>query len=72
MGHRQKTFFRCCHICGQLTENNDEVKRCNHCGKPFAPFYFVQEQQDAQSDYSVRDKQPEGTVRSVIGLTASW
>lgn len=71
----QKTrlAFRRCHVCGTLCEGPTQVRRCESCGKPFAPFYYFNDQFAAiYYDCGLRPPDLEGQWRPIRGLTAYW
>ncbi|MFN7453606.1 MAG: hypothetical protein ACK5RO_02995 [Pseudobdellovibrionaceae bacterium] len=36
--------IRRCHVCGETNqEENSAIRRCSHCGKHLAPFYYFDE-----------------------------
>lgn len=71
----QKTTyaFRRCHVCSTLCEAQYQVRRCQECGKPFAPFYYYNDQfQPIQLESGLRPPYREGEWRPIQGLTAYW
>ena len=72
---------RRCHKCGGVTEKaGASVDRCEHCGKPIAPFYFFDDfQVEAFADNGLRPgrefTQPgqAATERCpLLGFSAIW
>ena len=66
--------FRRCHLCNEITNViESEVKYCQHCGKPMAPFfYFTESQTMALSDVQTRPDPTQGEYQPLRGLTAFW
>ncbi|MGE0528515.1 MAG: hypothetical protein AB7P49_15710 [Bdellovibrionales bacterium] len=65
--------YRRCHVCGTLSEAPSEVRRCSHCGKPFAPFYYFKDQfTPILADCNLRPPVLSGQWRPIHGLTAYW
>ena len=69
-----KLHFRRCHMCDGVTESEEApVDRCEHCGKPMAPFYFFDELgAPSLSDADLRPHVSKGERVPVRGLTAYW
>src|ERR1017187_1259901 len=68
--------FRRCHVCETVSAAGAEITKCNHCKKPFLPFYYFDKKK--VSDYTdnllrpaeaVQKDQPFGPIR---GLTVYW
>lgn len=65
--------YRRCHICGSTCESKRQVRRCTACGKPFAPFYYFDDQfTPVLYEGGLRPPDLEGQVRPILGLTAYW
>jgi hypothetical protein len=65
--------YRRCHICGKTCEAPSQVRRCDHCGKPFAPFYYFNDRlSPVQFDGGLRPPELDGEWRPIQGLTAYW
>ena len=68
--------IRRCHVCGDVSERvGASVDRCEHCGKPIAPFYFFDDfLVPSYSDYGTRPDEEEtvGERLPVRGFTAIW
>ena len=66
--------YRRCHLCLTFCEHDGEVKRCDGCGKPFAPFYYYDDHQaPVLSAQGLRPApRVEGEWRPIQGLTAYW
>jgi hypothetical protein len=49
------------------------VKSCRSCGKPFAPFYYYQDEfSPIALEGGLRPPHIEGQYRPIQGLTAYW
>ncbi|MBX3023218.1 MAG: hypothetical protein KF799_16205 [Bdellovibrionales bacterium] len=70
----QKTHaYRRCHVCGATCEAPSQVRHCSSCKKPFAPFYYFNDQfSPVQYDAGLRPTALEGEWRPIQGLTAYW
>lgn len=70
----QKTHaFRRCHMCNMICEAPKQVRKCAHCNKPFAPFYYFNDQfTPVQAEGGLRSPDLEGHWRPLQGLTAYW
>jgi len=66
--------FRRCHVCGRTTHRQGVlVKRCDHCHKSLAPFYYFDDRFTAtQAEGTLRPKLVEGELRPIQGLTVFW
>ncbi len=62
------TYFRRCHVCSTVTEQDKRVERCHHCQKSLAPFYYFDEKKIGENQQKIK----EGEIRPLIGLTAYW
>ena len=68
-----KHAFRRCHICGSVCVAPKNVRRCEDCGKPFAPFYyFNDEYTPVMAEGELRPEPLNGEWRPIHGLTAYW
>jgi hypothetical protein len=69
----QKLAFRRCHLCGFVCEEPAAVKRCGECGKPFAPFYYFNDEfTPVLTEGELRPPNLDGQWRPIHGLTAYW
>jgi hypothetical protein len=72
----EEIHFRRCHVCGAMNESNGEkVKKCDHCGKQLAPFYYFDESQIIGFDDKGRDDHIAGVsdgYRPIWGLAVVW
>lgn len=67
-----RIYFRRCHICGGLNEHeNEQIERCEHCGKALAPFYFFNEIAHSSDPEKVVEVE-EGEFQPIVGLTVYW
>ena len=69
------TYFRRCHICGELSHRNghEHIERCDHCGKPMARFhYFDDRLTPIMSDRALRSPDLPGEFSPLFGLTVYW
>jgi hypothetical protein len=65
--------FRRCHVCGSVGHAPKHITKCVSCGKPFAPFYyFNDEHTPVASESELRPPDMEGEWRPIHGLTAYW
>jgi hypothetical protein len=65
--------YRRCHVCGSTMEAADHIKKCSDCGKPFAPFYYFDDQtKPVLADSTLRPVGMQGEWGPIHGLTASW
>lgn len=65
--------FRRCHICSHTMEAHQHIKKCAHCGKPFAPFYYFDDQaKPILADSTLRPPSLHGEWGAIQGLTAYW
>jgi hypothetical protein len=65
--------YRRCHICGGVCEAPKNVRRCSQCGKPFAPFYyFNDEYTPILTEGELRPPSLAGQWKPIHGLTAYW
>ncbi len=65
--------MRRCHLCGHVTAQQNRVERCAVCEKPFAPFYYFDDQfSPIYCDIQERPLYFDGEVRPLQGLTAYW
>ena len=65
--------YRRCHICGTLCESNSQIRKCSDCGKPFAPFYYFNDQfTPVLYEGGLRAPELPGQWRPLQGLTAYW
>lgn len=71
-----RLHFRRCHLCSGVSENEEiPVEKCQHCGKPMAPFYFFNDLEVIPvSEAEIRLDQPlkSGQRVPVRGFTAFW
>lgn len=37
---RLKFIIKKCHVCGEISESQVEIQRCNSCGKSFLPLNY--------------------------------
>lgn len=67
-------YIRRCHVCNGVTESQETlVKRCSHCGKAIAPYYFFDEENVvAWSDVEVRPAPVPGSHGPIRGLSTLW
>ena len=76
MTKTKRLHIRRCHLCHGVTENEDcPVDRCQHCGKPMAPFYFFNEAEVAPLSESELQPTPilrSGERKPIRGFTAYW
>lgn len=76
MKKKEAVHIRRCHVCNHVSERvGASVDRCEHCGKPIAPFYFFDDfKVAAYSDYGARPDytDEEGERVPVRGFTAIW
>lgn len=64
---------RRCHICGHTTEADHNIQRCGECDKPFAPFYYFDDQsKPILADCTLRPPAMQGEWKAIQGLTAYW
>lgn len=70
----QKTrAFRRCHVCGSTCEALAPIRQCDSCGKPFAPFYYFNDQfSPIVNEGNLRPMELNGEWRPIQGLTAYW
>ncbi len=72
MGH-DILHVRRCHVCGHTTEAKHNIKRCNYCKKPFAPFYYFDDKsKPILADCTLRPTALQGEWGAIQGLTAYW
>jgi hypothetical protein len=65
--------FRRCHVCGTICEAPAQVLKCESCGKPFAPFYYFNDQfTPIANEGNLRPMDLTGEWRPIQGLTAYW
>jgi hypothetical protein len=66
--------FRRCHVCGSVGNSPKKcVAKCSRCGKPFAPFYYFNDEfTPIVSEGELRPPDLEGQWRPIHGLTAYW
>ena len=71
-----RLHIRRCHVCHSVSERFGEpVEQCDHCGKPMAPYYYLNELEvEPHSDNCLRPviDSDEGELRPVRGLSAYW
>lgn len=70
----KRIHFRVCHVCGAVNEKHEEqVERCEHCGKFMAPFVFfdVMVMMTPMED-QLRPPLAPGEYPPLTGLSASW
>lgn len=69
-----KGHFRRCHVCGSTTHcQTDEVRKCQHCQKPFAPFFYFEDKSvPVVGDNTLRPQTLNGEFYPIRGLTAYW
>ena len=65
---------RRCHVCGEISEKEHKhVDRCEHCGKPMAPFFYFDETTTiAPSDDDLLPQVKDNEYWPIWGLTAIW
>jgi hypothetical protein len=64
---------RRCHVCNGVTESLEIVKRCDHCHKAIAPYYFYEEADViAWADNEVRPAPVPDKPEPVRGLSLCW
>lgn len=64
--------FRRCHVCGAVTERNERIDQCDHCGKWLVPFFYYDEVlAPPASDDQERPLSEPGEYR-LVGLSVSW
>lgn len=68
------SHLRRCHVCGEVTESLlKPVSRCEHCGKPMAPFFYFDERGAVVlADGILRPPDLPNQYRAIQGLTAYW
>lgn len=72
MNHRL-LHVRRCHICSQIMEAHENIRRCSQCGKPFAPFYYFDDlSKPILADSTLRPTSMDGEWGAIQGLTAYW
>ncbi len=65
--------YRRCHVCGHICEAPRQVRQCDGCGKPFAPFYYFNDQfTPIMNEGNLRPMELDGQWRPLQGLTAYW
>jgi hypothetical protein len=70
---QQLRAYRRCHMCGTLCEAAAQIRKCTECHKPFAPFYYFNDQFiPVQNEGGLRPPDIEGQWRPIHGLTAYW
>jgi hypothetical protein len=68
-----KLAYRRCHLCGSVCEEPKNVRRCSDCGKPFAPFYYFNDEfTPVLTEGELRPPLLDGQWRPIHGLTAYW
>lgn len=75
MSDKKRLHIRRCHICGEVTEQEEAlVVHCLHCGKSMAPFFYFDDfKVRVFADTELRPEPPDGGDRvPVRGLTAHW
>ena len=73
MSSESTISVRRCHVCGHVCEDARRVRRCDECGKPFAPFYYYQDEfAPVALDQGLRAPDLPGRYRPIQGLTAYW
>jgi len=66
-------LFRRCHVCGQISQSEEQLSRCRHCKKAFAPFYYYDDfhkpvfSEGLERPPVMKDEWP-----AIQGLTAYW
>lgn len=65
------TYFRRCHICSTVTEQDKRVEQCQRCKKFLAPFYYFDDRKSFISSEN-QQKIKEGEIRPLMGLTVYW
>lgn len=69
----QLLHVRRCHICGFTNQADHNIKRCGECQKPFAPFYYFDDQaKPILADSTLRPPALHGEWKAIQGLTAYW
>jgi hypothetical protein len=69
----RKLHVRVCHVCNHTNEAEEQVDRCQHCGKVYPPFfYFSDEHAPVFSDNELRPPMIEGEMAPLRGLTVVW
>jgi hypothetical protein len=54
-------------------EASEHIKKCGDCGKPFAPFYYYDDQaKPVLADCTIRPPALQGEWGPIQGLTAYW
>lgn len=66
------THYRRCHVCDSLNESEDEVHKCNHCGKVMAPFFYFNESQIDECIEGADPNSTSGEYQPIYGLSALW
>ncbi len=72
---RRKTVIhiRRCHVCGGVTEQEERIECCSHCGKSIVPFlYYDDEKTNAIDGEQMQPFLRPGVLRPIRGLTAYW
>ena len=70
---QQLRAYRRCHVCGNTCEAPRQVRKCETCGKAFAPFYYFDDHNTpVQNEGNLRSNESEGHWRPIQGLTAYW
>lgn len=65
--------FRRCHVCGCVGHSSQALARCLDCGKPFAPFYYYNDEvTPVPAEDQLRPPDLPGQWRPIHGLTAYW
>lgn len=65
--------IRRCHVCGTICEAQAKVRSCTQCGKPFAPFFYFNDQfTPVQNEGGLRPQVLIGEWKPLQGLTAYW
>jgi len=71
---------RRCHVCGAVTEKQEDVLKCDGCGKALLPFYYFDKRKipvpsDANQAEPEAQRSSRGTQDEygpIFGLTAYW
>ena len=65
---------RRCHVCGAVTEKQEDVLKCDGCGKALLPFYYFDKRNIPVPEDTNRSSR--GTTQDefgpILGLTAFW
>ena len=74
MDFERKQLFRICHVCDTLNESEQEILRCDKCGKGFLPInYFEKIRSRAQAAGLEDDENmPSFALTPINGIIVFW